>query len=92
MRQGAGAVIDLDRIRAIKRNFRNEFFAEQFIANDKIGNDLVLVARDDARPFAPRQKFRVMFDSRDEVEHLYGAIGEKASFLMFGHVTRYNLI
>lgn len=92
MRQGAGAVLHRNSVRPIERHFGYKFFLKHFISDDKIGDDLVFIARHDVRFLAPGQKFGVMLDFRNEIEHLRRTIGQKASFLMLGHVTRYNMV
>ena len=75
-----------NRAGSIEYDFRRELFLKYLVADNQVGNNRVAFMRPDVRSFAPGQEFRITVDTRDKIEHLGGAIGQKARFLVFRHV------
>jgi hypothetical protein len=73
--------------RSIQRNLAPESLLKRAKADDKVGDDLLLIFLENPCAAAPGDERRVIFDVGHDGEKLVGTIGESCLLLVTRHVT-----
>src|SRR5258708_7940382 len=77
--------LDGDPLRAVVAVGGNEMRGHAVVVDVETGQRLLGSALEDGRAAAPRQELRIVFDGRDELEHLLRAVGDEHRLLHAGH-------
>lgn len=81
--------IDAARLRVCGRcacDFGGILLGDMFERDDQLRHEIIILPLQNARCFAPWQKFRVIIDIPYQIIELRGAIGVVIGFAMFGHL------
>jgi hypothetical protein len=78
-------IVDPDLARPFLLHPRGERLLQRLEADDEVGDHLGVAVLADARRRDPGQEVLIMAHIGDEVEQLFGGVGQEALFGMAGH-------